>query len=550
MLFLEFSRCCEKIEGISGRLDMIDVISQVLPGLSPDELPVFVRFIMGRIFPDWSAQKLGIGPNLLYEAVGYVTGIKKEAVIGKINKNGDVGKAVEELLSKKSQVSLSHQDLEIVDVYNKLITIAARGGATSQKEKLRTVKLLLGDASPLEGRYLARIMLEELRIGVGEGSVRDAIAKAFSVDPALVEHAMQAKNDLGEVARLARIGPNALMDVHITPFHPVRMMLAQQGSIAGMVQEHGEVAAEFKYDGSRFQFHKLGDTGKMYSRRLEDVSGALPDVIAIMQGSTTHDVILDGEVIAVKDGKPMPFQSVLRRFRRRHDIAEAQEEVQMVPNVFDILYLDGKTLIDLPFLERRKILVEVVTQYVAPQVISANPQVIEDTYNRALAAGHEGIMLKVCDSPYTPGQRGKNWIKIKPEVDTLDLAVIGAEWGEGKRAHVFGSFLMACQDQGRLIPLSRVATGFSDEQLAEVYDLLKDRVISSVGKEVKFEPGLVFEVGYAELQVSPTYEAGFALRFPRFIRLRDDKDTTEIETLDSIKDRYQRQSKSAQAYTA
>ncbi|WP_292426100.1 ATP-dependent DNA ligase [Methanoregula sp.] len=550
MLFLEFSRCCEEIEGISGRLDMIDVISRVLPGLSPGELPVFVRFIMGRIFPDWSAQKLGIGPNLLYEAVGYVAGIKKDAVIEKINKTGDVGRAVEELLSKKSQISLSHQDLEIVEVYNKLISIAARGGAASQKEKMRTVMLLFGDASPLEGRYLARIMLEELRIGIGEGSVREAIAKAFSVDPALVEHAMQAINDLGEVARLARIGPDALRDVHITLFHPVRMMLAQQGSIAGMVQEHGEVAAEFKYDGSRFQFHKQGDTGKMYSRRLEDVSGALPDVIGLLQGSTTHDVILDGEVIAIKDGKPMPFQSVLRRFRRRHDIAEAQEEIMMVPNVFDILYLDGKTLIDLPFLERRKVLVEVVRKYVAPQVVSADPQVIEDTYNRALAAGHEGIMIKVLDSPYTPGQRGKNWIKIKPEVDTLDLAVIGAEWGEGKRAHVFGSFLLACQDQGKLVPLSRVATGFSDDQLTEVYELLKDTVISSAGKEVRFEPGLVFEVGYAELQVSPTYGAGFALRFPRFIRLRDDKDTTEIETLDSIKDRYQRQSKSAQAYTA
>jgi DNA ligase-1 len=548
MLFLEFSRCCEEIEGISGRLDMIDVISRVLPGLSPEELPVFVRFIMGRIFPDWSPQKLGIGPNLLYEAVRQVSGVKPGVVIDRINKNGDVGRAVEELLSKKSQLSLSHQDLDIVEVYNKLISIAARGGATSQKEKMRTVMLLLGDASPLEGRYLARIMLEELRIGVGEGSVREAIAKAFSVDPALVEHAMQAKNDLGEVARLARIGPDALKDVRITPFHPVRMMLAQQGTIAGMVEEHGEIAAEFKYDGSRFQFHREDGRAMMYSRRLEDVSAALPDVIGLLQGSTTHDVILDGEVIAIKDGRPMPFQSVLRRFRRRHDIAEAQEEILMVPNVFDILYLDGKTLIDLPFLERRKILVDVVTQYVAPQVVSADPQVIEDTYNRALAAGHEGIMLKVPDSPYTPGQRGKNWIKIKPEVDTLDLAVIGAEWGEGKRAHVFGSFLLACQDQGKLIPLSRVATGFSDEQLTEVYDLLKDTVISNAGKEVRFEPELVFEIGYAELQISPTYGAGFALRFPRFIRLRDDKDTTEIETLDAIKDRYQRQSKSAQAY--
>jgi len=549
MLFSEFSRYCEEIEGISGRLDMIDVVSRALPALSPEELPVFVRFIMGRIFPDWSPQKLGIGPNLLYEAVGYVAGVKKEAVIDRINRSGDVGRVVEEFLTKKSQVSFSHQDLELVDVYNKLIAISARGGATSQKEKLRTVKLLLGDATPLEGRYLSRIMLEELRIGVGEGTVREAIAKAFSVDPALVEHAMQAINDLGEVAQRAKTGEDALKDVRITPFHPLRMMLAQQGAIADMLQEHGEVAAEFKYDGSRFQFHKAEGKKRMYSRRLEDVTAALPDVIALLDSATTHDVILDGEVIAIKDGRPMPFQSVLRRFRRRHDIAEAKEAIRMVPNVFDILYLDGETLIDLPFSERRKRLESVVQEFVAPQVVSGDQTVIEKTYNDALAAGHEGIMIKVRDSPYTPGQRGKNWIKIKPEVDTLDLAVIGAEWGEGKRAHVFGSFLVACQDQGKLVPLSRVATGFSDDQLAEVYELLKDTVISRSGKEVQFEPELVFEVGYAELQVSPTYAAGFALRFPRFIRLRDDKDTTEIETLDSIKERYRRQSKSAQAYT-
>ena len=157
-------------------------------------------------------------------------------------------------------------------------------------------------------------------------------------------------------------------------------------------------------------------------------------------------------------------------------------------------------------------------------------------------------MIKLPASPYTPGQRGKNWIKIKPEVDTLDLAVIGAEWGEGKRAHVFGSFLLACQDAGKLVPLSRVATGLSDEQLAEVFGLLKDTVTGTSGKEVRFEPSLIFEVGYAELQVSPTYEAGFALRFPRFIRMRDDKGIADIETIESIRERYKRQANSAQAY--
>jgi len=548
MLFMEFSRTCEKLEGISGRLEMIDIISRVLPDLSDEELPVFVRFVMGRIFPDWSSQKLGIGPNLLYEAIGYVAGMKKEQVVEKINRTGDVGQAVEELLSLKSQTTFFHEDLDIVRVYHELISIAEEEGKKSQREKLLAVRRLLGNAHPLEGRYLARIMLEELRIGVGEGSVREAIAKAFNADPALVEYAMQALNDIGEVARLAKSGAATLTEVRITVFHPVRMMLAQQGTIADMIKEHGEIAAEYKYDGSRFQFHKKGNWARLYSRRLEDVTGALPDVIQQLMGATDHDVILDGEVIAVKGGRPMPFQSVLRRFRRRHDIAEAQEAVEMVPNVFDILYLDGETLIDLPFHERRKKLEDVVKMYIAPQVVSSDAKEIEKTYDAALAAGHEGIMIKVPASPYSPGQRGKNWIKIKPEVDTLDLAVIGAEWGEGNRAHVFGSFLLACQDQGKLIPLSRVATGFSDEQLAEVYDLLKDSVISKAGKEVNFEPSLVFEVGYAELQVSPTYEGGFALRFPRFIRIRDDKDITDVETIASIRDRYQRQVNSGQAY--
>lgn len=548
MLFMDFSRCCERLEATAGRLDMIEIIRNELPGLSDEELPVFVRFVMGRIFADWSSRKLGIGPNLLYEATAAVAGVTREKVIEKINKTGDVGQAVEELLSVKSQTTFFHEDLDLVHVYNSLISIAEQEGKKSQREKLLAVRRLLGNAHPLEGRYLARIMLEELRIGVGEGSVREAIARAFGVDSLLVEHAMQALNDMGEVARLAKVGPEALRDVNITPFHPVRMMLAQAGSIGDMIREHGQIAAEFKYDGSRFQFHKKGNWARMYSRRLEDVSGALPDVIQQLLTSTDHDVILDGEVIAVKDGKPMPFQSVLRRFRRRHDIAGAQEAIMMVPHVFDILYLDGETLIDLPLSERRKRLEAVVNLYLAPQVTSDDPAVIKKMYNDALAAGHEGIMIKVPSSPYSPGQRGKNWIKIKPEVDTLDLAVIGAEWGEGKRAHVFGSFLVACQDAGKLVPLSRVATGFSDEQLADVYDLLKDSIKKTSGKEVTFEPSLVFEVGYAELQASQNYEGGFALRFPRFIRIRDDKDIPDIETLESIRERYKRQATSAQAY--
>ena len=407
MLFMDFSRACEQLEGTSGRLDMIDIISRVLPTLSPEELPVFVRFVMGRIFPDWSSKKLGIGPNLLYEAIGYVAGMKKEQVIEKINTTGDAGRAVEELLSIKSQTTFFHEDLDLVRVYTELIAIAEMEGKKSQREKLLAVRRLLGNAHPLEGRYLARIMLEELRIGVGEGSVRDAIARAFLVDSALVEHAMQALNDAGEVARLAKLGPDALREVRITLFHPVRMMLAQQGTIPDMIKEHGQIAAEFKYDGSRFQFHKKGNWARLYSRRLEDVTAALPDVIEKLITSTAHDVILDGEVIAIKEDKPMPFQSVLRRFRRRHDIAEAQDAIEMVPNVFDILYLDGETLIDLPLEKRRERLLSVVTRYIAPQIVSSDPLEIERTYKAALDAGHEGIMIKVPASPYSPGPAGE-----------------------------------------------------------------------------------------------------------------------------------------------
>lgn len=542
MLFLEFARICDRLEAIPGRLEMIDLISRTLPILSDEELPVFVRFVMGQVFPDWSSQKLGIGPNLLYEAVAYVVGSRRESVVRRINRVGDVGKAVEDLLAGKEQTSFFTEELDLVSVYHSLESVADTEGKKSQREKLAGVKRLFGNASALEGRYLARLLLEELRIGVGEGSVRDAVAKAFSVENSLVEHAFQANNDLGQVALLAKKGPEALREVRIEPFRPVRMMLAQQGSIKDMTEEHGPIAAEFKYDGSRFQFHRRGNRMRMYSRRLEEVTDALPDVLKILEAVTSHDVILDGEVIAIRDGRPMPFQTVLRRVRRKHAVTEMAEEIGMVPRIFDILYLDGTTLIDLPLSERRKILESVVSRHVTDQLVSEDIAEIEGYYQKALNAGHEGIMLKVLTSPYSPGVRGKNWVKIKPEADTLDLAVIGAEWGEGKRAHVFGSFLLACQSNGKLVPVSRVATGFSDEQLAEVYELLKDTVVSEQGKEVRFEPTLVLEVGYAEIQKSPNYEGGFALRFPRFIRLRDDKDIGEIDSAAGLRLRYERQS--------
>ena len=327
------------------------------------------------------------------------------------------------------------------------------------------------------------------------------------------------------------------------------MMLARQGTIAAMLEEEGVLAAEYKYDGTRFQFHKKGNECRIYSRKLEEVTNAIPDVAKMLLESTTHDAILDGEVIAIDEetGRPLPFQYVLRRFRRKHDVEGHMQKIKLVPNIFDIICIDGRTLIDEPFSERRKILTESVTRFVAPQIVSDDIETIEAFYRSALADGHEGIMIKSRCAHYTPGVRGKEWVKIKPAVDTMDLAVIGAEWGEGKRAKHFGSFLLACRDElGELIPLSKVATGISDEMLDILYDMLKDIVISESKNTVTFEPDTVFEVGYAEIQKSPTYEAGYALRFPRFIRLRDDKSVEEIETLQSIENRFAEQTKRLQ----
>jgi len=538
MNFLEFAELCSRLEKISGRLDTIALLAETIEELSKEDLPSFCRLILGRPFPEWSGQKLGIGPNLLYEAVAYVTGRKRDEVIERLSHVGDAGAAVEELLSQKSQTSFFTVELTLTDIMAALIEISAMEGGRSQKEKVRVIQRLLSSATPLEGHYITAILLEDFRIGVGEGNLRDAIAQAFSVNPDLVEYANQVRNDMGEVSILAKSGEDALQSVRLVPFHPVRMMLARQGTISGVLERGEPVAVEYKYDGARFQFHKQNGSCRMYSRRLEEVTKAMPDVIALLDAALEDDVIVDGEVIAVRDDRPLPFQTVLRRFRRKHNVAKAADAITMIPNLFDILYHNSEMLIDLPFSSRRERLCQVAGRYVTPQLVSGDEAEIEAYYHEALDAGHEGVMLKMQGSRYTPGVRGKDWVKIKPEADTLDLVVTGAEWGEGKRAHVFGSFLTSVRSGDHLVPISRVATGFSDEQLAWLHASLEDDILRKEGKMVYFEPKFVFEVGYSEIQKSPHYEGGYALRFPRFIAVREDKDISEANTAEDVTERY------------
>ncbi|MEF8831166.1 MAG: ATP-dependent DNA ligase, partial [Halobacteriales archaeon] len=345
---------------------------------------------------------------------------------------------------------------------------------------------------------------------------------------------------------------------------PVRAMLAQTGSVTEALAEWDRAGVEWKYDGARVQVHYDPDglgrpeagsrtaaksTGgdsagagtdpdrevALYSRNMEDVTDPLPEVVEFVADNCTAPAILDAEVVAVDDdGDPLPFQEVLRRFRRKHDVAAAREEVAVDLWAFDCLHADGTDLLDAPLTERRDRLESVLPARTSEFRVADDAETVEAIEERALAAGHEGIMLKDPDSAYTPGRRGKNWLKRKPDVETLDLVVTGAEWGEGRRANLLGTFLLSARTPDGYETIGKVATGITDERLAALTDLLEPHVRSEDGQEVDLEPAVVFEVGYEEIQASPTYSSGYALRFPRFRTVRDDVAPAEADTMERI----------------
>ena len=554
--FSEFALLCQKIEEISGSIEMTSVISDFLAQIDDDELYIVAHFIRGKVFPQWSDLEPGIGPNLLYTAIARTAGIKVLDVKNMVRDLGDIGAAARDSLKKKTQVSFSaffkeESSISIKDVHSRFSDIATSSGRGSQSAKIRNLQYLFSNVSPEEAVYISRLAVEELRIGVGEGLVRDAIAKAFNVDTELVERGYMLTNDLGTVALTARKeGAKGLSNLNIKINRPIKMMLAQIAeSIESAVSDIGEVAVEWKFDGARVQIHKDYDHITLYSRRLENVTSSLPELAKkLKQSVRAEQIILDGEVVAVgRNGKPMPFQQLLRRFRRKYDIQQMQEEIPLTLNLFDIMYINGRSLIDLPLTERRKILAVHIQNLegltLAEQNITGDTGTIQQIYESALSAGHEGVMLKNPSSLYTPGKRGKNWLKIKPIMETLDLIVVGGEWGEGRRAHLIGSYTLACLDteNNTHLYVGKVGTGIDDKQLKELTLSFKQLIITEKGKELQFEPRIVFEIAYEEIQKSSNYSAGYALRFPRFLGVRADKSPQDADTIERVEQLYIKQ---------
>lgn len=550
--FSDFSDLCEKLEKISSNLETRDVIADFLERIQDDdELYNTVLFLMGDIFPMWDNRDLGIGPGLLYEALKFATGLNKDEIENLVKERGDLGLAVEEAIKRKKQQTLFTEELTIKSLRESFDEISRMAGKGSQTGKIRALADLFISTSPHEARYLARLILGELRIGVGEGTMRDAIAKAYGVDPDLVERAFMLTSDLGKTAVIARNeGREGLERVGLTPHVPVRMMLAQVArNLEEAISEMGTAIVEWKYDGGRVQVHKTGEKITIFSRRLEDITDSIPEIVDSVKERVTGDVILDGEVIAIKNGKPMPFQNVLRRLRRKYDIDDKAEEIPLFVIFFDIIYRDGKNLIDLPLKERRRHLEDVITEgdsiSIAIEITTDNPAEAMKVYHDAINAGHEGVMVKNPLSKYSPGRRGKNWLKVKPTLETLDLVVVGGEWGEGRRARFIGSYELACYDPSTdgFLRIGRVATGFTDEQLEDLTAIFKDLIEYEEGKIVRFVPRVVFEVAYEEIQKSTKYESGYALRFPRLVRVREDKSPDEADTIERVERIYRSQFK-------
>lgn len=545
--FEEFAKVCSRIEKISSSLEMTTVVSEFLKEVEDVELEVVTHFIMGRVFPIWSEEELGIGPSLLYSAISRASSTPIKQIEKLVKDTGDVGYAAEKAITsgKIYKNYFSEGELSIIDVFLRFKKIASLSGKGSQDAKIKNLQYLFAAAKPIETVYIARLSIEELRIGVGEGIVRNAIAQAFSVSVDAVERGYMLTNDFGVVAYTAKKDrETGLEKLGVTIGRPLKMMLAQVApGIKEAVKEMGSVAAEWKFDGARVQIHKNGSDVTIYSRRLENVTSSLPDIVrSVRSNVTAKSSILDGEAVALgKDKRPMAFQEILKRFRRKYDISATALEIPLYLNLFDILYLNGESLIDFPLIQRRKMLEEVCDKsIVAAQTVTDDVSIVETIYKEALAAGHEGVILKNPNSFYTPGKRGKNWLKLKPIMETLDLVVIGGEWGEGRRANFIGSYLLACRDPdtNRFLSIGRVATGITDEQLEVLTNLFKELVISESGIHVEFEPRIVFEVAFEEIQKSPNYDSGYALRFPRLVNVRNDKSSDDADSIERVEQLY------------
>jgi DNA ligase-1 len=549
--------CYKRLESTTSKLKKADILAELFRKVSTKDLPKIVLLIQGIVYPKYEQMELGVATQLMIRAISKATGYSASEIEKIFTKTGDLGLTAEECSKKRKQVVLFKKKLTVDTVFNNIAKLALITGEKSQERKLSLIAELLVSAEPEEAKYIVRTILEELRVGAAEGIIRDAVAKAFLItekstkkekEEAIkaVEYAWNILSHFGEVAKIAKEdGIKGLKKVKPILGKPIQVMLGlAANSIEEVVKEFGKVAAEWKFDGMRTQLHKKGDKIWVFTRRLEDVTKQFPDIVKLARkGLKAKECIVEGEALGIdpKTGYPLPFQILSQRIHRKYEIEKMTKQIPIQVNLFDIVYLNGKTLFNKPLKERWEILKKNVKQIpnkfqLAKHIVTDNIKKLEEFYRDALNAKQEGIFLKVLNAPYIFGRHVGGWYKIKPVMETLDLAVVGAYWGEGARAKWLTSYLLACRDPdtGEFLECGKMSTGLTEKEYQEMTKLLKPLIISSKGKFVEVKPKIVLEVAYQEIQRSPNYPSGFALRFPRFVRFRPEKSPEEVDTLERV----------------
>ncbi|MBS7607219.1 ATP-dependent DNA ligase [Candidatus Bathyarchaeota archaeon] len=550
MEFKALVELCESLEKTTKRNVMIGVVADFLRGLSEEEIEPAISMMLGRAFPKYDPRTLDVSWATLSEIIRRLSGVDWATFNTAFRSTGDVGAATQIVFERRTphkQSLLFEKPLTILEVRRILEHIAELKGQGSREKKERLVETLLSRATPLEAKYLVKIIIGEMRTGFQEGLMEAAVSRAFSIPLKDVQMASMLTGDIGEVAYLCKKhGKEGILNLGFKVFRPVKPMLAQMATGLGEVfEEHGgRTALEYKLDGARIQIHMLNGDVRIFSRRLTDVTKSLPDIVSLVRGEIkSKGVILEGEVIAIgDDGKPMPFQHLMRRFKRIHEIDRVTKEIPVELYLFDVLYVDGKSMIKTPYIERRNRLKEIAGNIpLTRQIITGDLNEAEAFLKSAIDEGHEGLMAKRLDSPYTPGVRGKHWFKIKPVLSHLDLVIVAAEYGYGRRHNWLSDYYLAARDGDSFTIIGKTFKGLTDDEIAEMTERLRSIAIREEGNKVIVLPKIVVEVAYNEIQKSPRYESGMTLRFARIVRIRDDKTLEEADTIETVRKIYESQ---------
>ncbi|MDR7507480.1 MAG: ATP-dependent DNA ligase [Armatimonadota bacterium] len=538
----------DAVAGTASTLRKVEILADYLRSLSEEDLRIACTFLTGSPLPPASGRTLQVGWSTLVEALQDVTGAPPEAVEDSYLRHGDLGSVAAELLTRKARGSLFGQPLTLARVAEAFSRLAETAGPRSRQAKGEGIRALLQDAEPAEARYLVRIITSDMRVGLKEGLLEEAIARAFGAPLDAVRRAHMLTGDIGQVAVLARAG--RLGEARLQLFRPLRFMLADTmyaadeafaARGAGGAGAPEVLMVEDKYDGIRCQVHSDGSRIAIYSRTLDEVTASFPELHADLR-SLAGRYVLDGEIVAWKDG-PLPFVRLQQRLRRK-DPDAVREEVPVVLWAFDLLHLDGADLVDLPLRERRRLLQSLRWGEAVRLAASATVATAADLaarFRQAREAGYEGVVVKRPDSPYLPGRRGRLWLKWKEELATLDVVVVAAEQGHGKRAGVLSDVTFAVRDGDRLVPVGKAYTGLTDAEIAELTAWFRAHTLQDRGRVKVVEPKVVLEVAFDAVTRSPRHPGGYALRFPRITRIRYDKTAEEISTLDDVRAIFERQ---------